>query len=187
MNRIFFSSDFHFCHDREFIYKPRGFNSIEEMNRAIINNFNEIMDWEDDLFILGDIMLNDNETGLRCLNQVPGRKHIIIGNHDTDTRIDLYKTVPNTYVDGYATMFKYDGFHFYLSHYPAITSNLDENKSLKARVINLYGHTHQHVNFYDGRPCNYHVGVDSHNCYPVEITTIIKDIKKEVEDCFKMI
>ena len=185
MNKIYFSSDLHLGHNREFIYKPRGFENIYDHDHAIIERFNEVMDWEDDLFILGDVMLNDNENGIKLLQQIPGNKYIIIGNHDTDTRIELYKNIWSVDVLGYATMFKYGGLHFYLSHYPTITSNLDENKSLKSRVLNLYGHTHQHTNFYDGRPCNYHVGVDSHNCYPVEINEIVSDIKAEVDACFK--
>ena len=32
---VFFTSDTHFCHDRGFVYEPRGFKNIEEMNEAI--------------------------------------------------------------------------------------------------------------------------------------------------------
>ena len=39
MNNVYFCSDFHFCHDRDFIYKPRGFDSVYEMNEQIIKNF----------------------------------------------------------------------------------------------------------------------------------------------------
>ena len=40
-NNIWFTSDLHFCHDKEFLYKPRGFNSIEEHDTAIIQNWNK--------------------------------------------------------------------------------------------------------------------------------------------------
>ena len=33
---IYLTSDLHFNHSREFIYKPRGFNSVEEMNNTHI-------------------------------------------------------------------------------------------------------------------------------------------------------
>ena len=45
--KIWLSSDFHFCHDREFIYKPRGFESVEEMNAAIVENWNKNVSNED--------------------------------------------------------------------------------------------------------------------------------------------
>ena len=35
MSKIWFTSDLHFCHDRDFIYGPRGFKSVQEMNEAI--------------------------------------------------------------------------------------------------------------------------------------------------------
>ena len=38
MGRVWVTSDFHINHNREFIYKPRGFNNIGEMNEAIISN-----------------------------------------------------------------------------------------------------------------------------------------------------
>ena len=50
-------------------------------------------------------------------------------------------------------------------------------------IINLYGHTHQKSNFYMDNPTMYHVGVDSHNCYPVEINDIITDIKNQIDIC----
>ena len=187
-NQIFFSSDLHFMHDREFLYKPRGFNSIYEMNEAIVKNFNEVIDDDDDLYLLGDLMLNDNDAGMKLFNQLPGRKHLIIGNHDIDSRVELYKNGRQVVeILGYATMFRYKKFHFYLSHYPTMTSNLDDNGKLYKSVINLYGHTHQKTNFYNDIPFMYHVGLDSHNCYPVDIDTIIGDIIIKRDECLKML
>ena len=48
-------------------------------------------------------------------------------------------------------------------------------------IINLYGHTHQQTNFFNDNPFMYHVGVDSHDCYPVSIDEIIYDIKEKKE------
>lgn len=186
MNKIYFSSDLHLFHNREFIYTPRGFNSVYEMNEQILNNFNEVMDWTDELYILGDCFLNDNEQGMKYMKRLPGTKHIIWGNHDTDARKELMQEA-GFICHGYADVLKYNGYNFYLSHYPTITSNLDNDKKLKHRVINLFGHTHSKNKFYEGRPFMYNVAVDAHNCYPVEIETIITDIKKEIDDCFKAV
>ena len=186
MNKTWFTSDLHFCHDREFIYGPRGFNSIHEMNEAIIKNFNEVMDWDDDLYILGDCFLNNNIEGMKFMKRLPGRKHVIWGNHDTDTRKDSLFFAGFDCL-GFAYQTKFCGQSFYLSHYPTLTSNLDENKSIKARTLNLFGHTHSKNKFYEGRPYMYNVALDAHNCYPVEINTIISDIKAEINNCFKAI
>jgi len=185
MNKIWITSDLHFCHDREFIYGPRGFKSVHEMNEAIIKNFNEVVAWDDDLWILGDCFLNNNEEGMRLMNRLPGNKYVIYGNHDNVARQELI--CGQGWEVGYATTLKYKGYHFYLSHYPTLTSNLDENKDLKRRVLNLFGHTHSKTKFYEGRPYMYNVALDAHDNFPVDLDTIIKDIQKEVDDCFKVI
>ena len=95
MNRLYFTSDLHFCHDREFIWAERGFKSVSEMNETIIRNWNSIIDENDDCYVLGDIMLGDNTQGLKCLKQLRGHIHIIRGNHDTVSRIPLYESCYN--------------------------------------------------------------------------------------------
>ena len=42
MGEIFFTSDLHFMHDREFIWGPRGFKDVYEMNEAIIARLDAI-------------------------------------------------------------------------------------------------------------------------------------------------
>lgn len=186
MSNIYFSSDLHLNHDREFIYAPRGFKNIYEMNDTIVNNFCKTVGWDDHLFLLGDLMLGDN-SAISMLNQIPGHKHIIIGNHDTNNRIALYEEMYDTEVLGYADVLKHEGLTFYLSHYPTLTSNLEADARLYKHVTNLYGHTHQTTNFYNGMPYMYHVGVDSHNCMPVSIDKIIEDIQKEIKECYKQL
>ena len=185
---IYFTSDTHFNHNREFIYIPRGFSSIEEHDNIIIQNFNQIISSDDDLYILGDLMLGDNIYGLECLKKLNGKLHVIYGNHCTDVRKELYKTLPNVVeILGYAGMLKYKKWRFYLSHYPTITDNLDDISKPWQQVKCLYGHTHQKTNFYNDNPLMYHVGVDSHNCYPVSIDQIVEDIKNKFQECAQML
>lgn len=186
MSNIWFASDWHFNHDRQFIYRPRGFSSIEEMNEAIIERHNSVVAPDDDVYVLGDLMLGDNEKGMECLRRLNGRLHIVPGNHDTDRRIELYRTLPNVVEIADAIRFKRAGYHFFLTHYPCMTGNL-ERESLKQMTCNLYAHTHQHTNFYEDRPYMYHVGVDSHDCYPVEIGTIIEEMNLKVKECISFL
>lgn len=185
MGKIYLTSDTHFCHNKDFCYEPRGFKTIEEMNETIFNNWNSIVTDEDDVYHLGDVMLNDDSQGMIYLENLKGKIHIILGNHDTNTRVERYKQLDNVVEVTYATIIKYKKAFFYLSHYPTICSNYDDGKSWHKNVINLYGHTHQKDNFYktndfpEGNPYMYHVGVDSHDCKPVLIDDIIEDIKKQ--------
>lgn len=178
MNKTFFTSDLHFCHNKPFLYEPRGFSSIEEMNEQIIKNINEVVDGEDDLYILGDCFLNDNEKGVEYMRRLPGRKHIIWGNHDTDTRKDLM--IKEGFIcHGYADIIKINGYHFYLSHYPTITSNYDIDKPLKCRMINLCAHSHTKDKFQDmDKGLIFHVELDTNNCYPWLIDDLIAEIQQ---------
>lgn len=179
---IWLTSDTHFFHNKTFVYEPRGFPCIEDMNDAIVERWNSVVKPKDIVYHLGDVMLNDNDKGMEYLKKLNGEIHILRGNHDTNNRIDLYAAAPNVVSTGdYATVIKYGKYSFYLSHYPTLTSNFDNNASLKVHVIGLFGHTHQQENFYQDNPYMYHVGMDSHNCYPVSIEQIIEDIKKEIE------
>lgn len=198
---IYFTSDLHFGHDKEFIYKNRGFNSIKEHDQAIINNWNNLIKNGDDVYILGDIILGDNLYGLECLKKLKGNLYIILGNHDTKQRIDLYKQLveynfmkwkctagaewgidyPTTKVLGYADMLKYKKYNFYLSHYPTFTGNGEDYKKVRAHVINLHGHTHSASKFYVNNPYIYNVALDAHNMTPVSIDEIISDIREYVD------
>ena len=66
---IYFSSDLHLNHNKPFLYEPRGFKDIYEMNEAIINNFHKIITPEDDLYLLGDTMLGNLEAGLHLFHE----------------------------------------------------------------------------------------------------------------------
>lgn len=185
---IWVSSDFHFGHDREFIWKARGFENVQEMNETIVKNCCEHIINEDTFYILGDAMLGGSnflEEGLKLLSRIPGHKIIIAGNHDTPVRRKAYEDCGIPVYD--ATTLTYRKLHFYLSHYPTIVTNLDENESLKTRTLGLYGHTHQRNNFYNDNPYIYHVGVDSHNCCPVLLDNIIEEMKTKVQECKELL
>lgn len=181
MNKIFLTSDLHLCHNKSFLYEPRGFFNIDEMNKAIVKNWNEIVDDDDTIYILGDIMLNDNITASKYFNQLKGWKHIILGNHDTDERKKLYQNLRGVLSIDYASILKYEGFSFFLCHYPTITSSHNVEKKLKSRLINLCGHSHTKDKFADwDKGYIYHCELDAHDNRPVLIDNIINDIRDKI-------
>lgn len=185
---IWVTSDLHFGHNREFIYKPRGFNSIQEHDETIIEHWNSVVAPEDEVYILGDLMLNNNQHGIECLKRLNGIKSFVRGNHDTDTRLDLYmdEQGANIAYCGDAFTLKYKKYHFYLSHYPTLTGNL-EKESLKQMTLNIFGHTHQKQKFYEDRPYMYCACLDAHDCYPVTLDQVIEDMNAKVEECKEML
>ena len=64
---IYVTSDLHFGHAKQFIYEPRGFPNIVDHDEEIIKRWNELAQPEDEVYILGDLMLKDNEHGLNII------------------------------------------------------------------------------------------------------------------------
>ena len=102
MSNIWLTSDLHLGHDRDFVWGARGFDTLEEMEQAIVERFNSKVQPEDDVYLLGDSMLGDLEHGFELLKLLNGKKHFIIGNHDTKNRITKYAELtefPIVYAD----------------------------------------------------------------------------------------
>lgn len=177
---IFFTSDLHFCHNKEFLYAPRGFTNVQDMNEALVENWNKIVKHNDEVYNLGDFALNDIEAAIPYINQLNGTIRWIYGNHDTAKKIDrIMDECPNVWAIGYADLMKHEKkFSIYMSHYPTLTANYDEKK-FSQHVIAVHGHTHQRSNWIDLKnPFTYHVGVDSHNNAPVHIDEVISDVRQ---------
>lgn len=152
------------------------------MNETIIRKWNEVVNEEDDVYVLGDLAMGSLEN-VQLLEELNGRIHIVRGNHDTDSRWDFYRKLPNVVEVANSIYFSYDGYKFYLSHYPTIITRADVEKPLKKCLVNLCGHTHTKDPFKDwGIGMIYHCEVDAHDCAPVRLEDIIVDLKQKMSD-----
>lgn len=182
MSKIFFTSDLHFNHDREFIYGPRGFKSVEEMNETLIKNWNETVTNEDDVYVLGDFFLgNDMEFVEKTLSRLNGLIHLVVGNHDTPRKLEFYSGAEYISEIADALRIKYKKREFFLCHYPVLTASLEQDPD--RAVINLFGHTHSKDKFYEDRPYMYNVAVDANDNKPVEIEEILTAFNDKVKEC----
>ncbi len=177
---IYFTSDWHFNHDKDFIWKKRGYNSVEEMNDDLINKICSTLDEGDELWVLGDLVMGDIDKAAAVLSRIPYSVHFLVGNHDTLRRVNLYDSLG--WINHERAIQVTDGnWDFYLSHYPTVTMNYDDVKKHHP-LINLHGHTHYQNKFYNDNPYMYNVGVDSQNGYPVSIDKIKADIKEKLNE-----
>lgn len=182
MSKIFFTSDTHFNHDREFVYSPRGFKTIQEMNRTLVKNWNETVGNDDDIYVLGDFFLGTDFNYIQeVLNKLNGRIHLVTGNHDTPSKITEYTSWNNIVEIADALRIRYKKREFFLCHYPVLTASLEQDPD-KA-VINLFGHTHSKDKFYEDRPYMYNVAVDANDNKPVEIEEILTAFNDKVKKC----
>lgn len=78
---IYFTSDNHFWHTNVIKYCARPYASVEEMNEALIENWNNTVGPNDTIYCLGDFSLaiRPVETITQRLN---GIKYLVPGNHD---------------------------------------------------------------------------------------------------------
>ena len=175
MPNIWFTSDLHFCHDKDFIWLSRGFNSVQEMNEVLVERYNSLVKDEDIVYILGDSLMGDAAAARVFWDQLKGHKIVILGNHDTKPREAIYRETAEAVL--YADLIKVGKYNFYLSHYPTLVGNFAERHG----PWNLYGHTHTKYDLEMIENRCYNIGVDAHDCYPINIEQVIENIKNKKE------
>ena len=62
------------------VTKERPWNTIEEMDEALIENWNKVVKPKDTVIVLGDVVIN--RSALPQLARLNGNKELIKGNHD---------------------------------------------------------------------------------------------------------
>lgn len=84
IRRNWFSADLHLGHQRVIELCNRPFESVEEMNAAIVDNFNDVAGTpEDRLILLGDICMGKLVDSLEWLGKLKAGEVVLVpGNHD---------------------------------------------------------------------------------------------------------
>jgi len=87
MSNTFVCADCHFGHRgivqfiRDNGEKERPWYDVEEMNEAMIENWNKVVRPKDRVIVLGDFVIN--RSALPIANVLNGTKELVMGNHDT--------------------------------------------------------------------------------------------------------
>ena len=77
-----FTADLHLGHANIIRYCARPFTDVEAMNRALIEQWNEVVDDGDDVWVLGDVAMGKIAETLPLVSELRGRKLLLTGNHD---------------------------------------------------------------------------------------------------------
>lgn len=82
--RKFYTSDSHFGHQGMLSFGGRPFGDVHEMDRYLIDRWNDVVGPDDIVFHLGDFAVGDRGPARikRIFDQLHGRKFLILGNHD---------------------------------------------------------------------------------------------------------
>lgn len=139
MNYIW--SDLHINHPAILQYENRPFQTVQEMNKTLIKNWCETVSSKDTIFNLGDVAFRISKDELeKIIKNLPGKKILILGNHDRSKSISWWKEVGFNEVYPYPII--YNDF-FMLSHEPLYLN-------LEMPYVNIHGHTHGKL--FDGIP-----------------------------------
>jgi len=79
---IFFSSDHHFGHRAIIDYADRPFETVGEMDDALVEAWNARVSPKDEVYYLGDISMTRTSRTAELVNRLNGRIYYLRGNHD---------------------------------------------------------------------------------------------------------
>lgn len=160
----YFTSDTHFGHAQIIKLCKRPFVSVEEMDEALIANWNAVVRPEDRVFHLGDVCFRNSTSADRYVSRLNGTIHLIAGNHDEHTlkhHRDLFATVREIHE------VKCGHHRLLLCHYP-----MREWPGAWRGAWHLFGHVHGRLDDQPFGP-SMDVGVDSHQFRPIGIAEIV--------------
>lgn len=80
--QTYFTSDTHFDHKNVIQYCNRPFQSVDEMNVAMVEKWNSVVSPKDVVYHLGDFTLGDIRHFSKWANQLNGTIKILPGSHD---------------------------------------------------------------------------------------------------------
>lgn len=170
MSAVWLISDTHFGHEKTCTtFKKddgtplRPYSSAEEMDEALVKNWNDRVRPKDKVYHLGDVVIN--RKALDILNRLNGDKVLIKGNHDIFKLEDYTKHFRD--IRGYHVM---NGL--ILSHVPV------HSDSIERFGCNVHGHLHHRRVLRDGKIDTryFNVSVECIDFAPV----LFEDLQKRI-------
>lgn len=140
-SRVWFWSDLHLDHHKIIRYANRPFHSAPEFNQVLLQNAQQKVQENDFLIFGGDLaMWNDLNSVPEWMKECPGKKLLILGNHDIKTR-RIEKGLQSWLNLGFCAVSDLwvipANSEYWLTHYPIDQSLIPHD------VINVHGHIHE--------------------------------------------
>ncbi len=163
-------SDTHFGHDNiiKHCKRPKNHDAL------MLRNWIKMVKKNDVILHLGDLMVwydfNRVTRWAQVVKHLPGRKYMILGNHDDDipfwtTKSDWKKKTNFTLVEPFLQN------QTYFSHY---------KNDLGLGLLNIHGHSHQHAPFgvyHSPGYTYYNASIEGQNYKPKRLGDILKEVQ----------
>lgn len=190
-DKIFFVSDTHYNHSNIIGFCKRPFENVEEMDKKLIENWNNKVPKDGIVFHLGDFSWGGYNAWKDFREQLNGDIILIKGNHDiknlTPQAVGLFKHVTQQ------MRIEIEGRKIWLNHFPFLCYS-GIYRDFNGLEYSLFGHVHL-SNIKErntGRDCErcyqmlfptqYDVGVDFNNFTPISWYEVNDRIQKQIKD-----
>jgi calcineurin-like phosphoesterase family protein len=164
-----FTADSHFGHHHGIEQNRRPFPFVAEMNQAMIERWNAVVQPEDDVWHLGDFAYKSARPVASIFEVLNGKKHLVVGNHDgRHTRALAWESVDTM------KEIAVDGQRIFLCHYPMLSW-----PAMNRGSIHLHGHVHGNTR---GPAGSIDVGVDCWDFRPVSLPQILERLDERLRE-----
>lgn len=180
----YYTSDLHLGHANVISHCDRPFADADEMDAALIQNWNAKVHRNDTVYIVGDFLFRAKRPAEEYLSELKGKKHLIIGNHDKYwmKKVNLEKWFESVSL----MLFVHDsGRTATLCHYPMMSW-----PGMSKGGFMVYGHIHNNTNadywpLIASRSQMLNAGVDINSFEPVSLDEMIENNRcfKELQAC----
>lgn len=195
LNNVFVTADDHFGHENIIKYCNRPFETADQMDNVLIDNWNEVVSPQDWVIHLGDFTLGGRRVAREYFEKLNGEICVLSNpwHHDrhwiTPPFTPGESQSPRKFKSrsGFSVriwealvilevprMAGADGRHpltITLCHYPFATWDRKHYGGW-----HLHGHSHGN---YTGEGYILDVGVDNHNFYPISLATVLENMEKK--------
>lgn len=174
MSTVWFTSDTHYGHANVIQYSKRPFKDVEEMDEALIENWNEVVRPGDLVYHLGDFSFHrDFKKTSEISRRLLGQKYLIFGNHDKKLR--KVKEFLSSFIAAKdLDSIKVGDQRIVLCHYAMLTWNQSHRGAWQ-----LHGHSHGSLPESD-TALRIDVGVDPRSYRPISFEEIREIMSRKV-------
>ena len=171
-NELFFIADTYFSHTNMLKFEDEAgnrvrphFSSVEEMNEALILNWNSVVAPEDRIYHLGDVCFGGIETVRSVLPRLNGKKRLILGNHDRVKGHELWK-----YFQDIGLWKNFDEHDFVATHIPILPTQFRRVK------YNVHWHGTPYARYF---PVYHNISCEMTNYTPIHLDVLKRTIEEK--------